>query len=168
MYVSKLIYSGSTFLHKLLEVIASEARSLIALITDDVQWFYKAADIVSCLPKIRKGIAQFISWIDGSPRHWQGLVKRHRKAYTAWFGLNEHATQWERVTNSELDGLGISRTSEPDTVPVQSLPALYRCHCGSRCDKVQHALYSCHPGARLARTKERAMPRMSPGVPHDF
>ena len=95
-YFGRLVAVGSVFLHRMLEYLAPSHNSFIKLIVNDLKWFFTAEDYVRTLPHINDGLQGIASWIFDNPVLWVRSLKRHKKAFTAWFSLDQFGQAWEK------------------------------------------------------------------------
>ena len=78
-YHLRLIISGSTFLHRMLEYLAATPNSFLQLVTDDLKWFFTAKELVISIPDIEGGLADTVAWISDNHEQWTRTRKRHKK-----------------------------------------------------------------------------------------
>ena len=103
---------GSAFLHRMLDFLAPAPSSYMRLLRSDVDWLYDAEKTVVNLPSIAEGPTLLVVWIIAHPKPWKNLLKRHKKARTAYFNLTNVTFQWDKSAQSKLYGLGVPRPDQ--------------------------------------------------------
>jgi hypothetical protein len=135
-YFARLIRSGTSFLHRLLEHTSNRPHSYLGLVRTDLEWLFRDPVIAAHYPSLDDGIADFISSLYINPKPWKATLKRHKKAHISFYNLTHVAGHWNHDVQLKLDEIGLPRTASQAIVPVLPVPE-YHCHCGFICKTAQ-------------------------------